>query len=242
MSSFVDHYAVLGLLPSAQDFLVRAAYKALAQRYHPDRFQGPSEEAHRRMAELNAAYAVLSDPTARAEYDRSRQETPPSDYYFGEEARTQEPPNSGPLENDWAVAARYYPDIRLLEDRLSKISWRLANTYRATLLESKAFARRSEIARAMEREFLELYFGSNDSIIKFAQQLIQDGHRSAALTLNRTINVLGASTDPARIIGDIIDRHKLSRLNTWTKICLYCRSEIPGFADYCVHCHKRLNP
>ena len=37
----VDYYAVLGVNPGAEDIVIRAAYKALAQRYHPDRFSGP---------------------------------------------------------------------------------------------------------------------------------------------------------------------------------------------------------
>ena len=65
-----DHYAVLGLLPNAEAVVVKAAYKALAQRYHPDRFRGDPEFARSRMAELNEAYAVLSHPQRRRDYDR----------------------------------------------------------------------------------------------------------------------------------------------------------------------------
>lgn len=67
-----DYYAVLGVLPDAEDIVIRAAYKALAQRYHPDRFKGPAEEAHRRMVDINEAFAVLSDPVKRREYDGTR--------------------------------------------------------------------------------------------------------------------------------------------------------------------------
>ena len=50
---------------------VRAAYRRLASQYHPDRAadSGQAQQAHRVMAELNAAYAVLSDPRERARYD-----------------------------------------------------------------------------------------------------------------------------------------------------------------------------
>jgi hypothetical protein len=49
---------------------VRAAYRSLAQRYHPDKRPG-SADAVRVMAALNEAYAVLSDPQRRASYDRA---------------------------------------------------------------------------------------------------------------------------------------------------------------------------
>ena len=68
----VDYYAVLGVNPTAEDIVIRAAYKALAQRYHPDRFQGSKDEAHRRMSELTRAYEVLADPVRRPKYDRRR--------------------------------------------------------------------------------------------------------------------------------------------------------------------------
>ena len=67
-----DYYAILGVNPTAEDIVIRAAYKALAQRYHPDRCAGSKEEAHRRMTELTEAYEVLADPVRRPKYDRRR--------------------------------------------------------------------------------------------------------------------------------------------------------------------------
>ena len=49
-----DPYAVLGLAPGASDDEVKAAYKRLAKKYHPD--LNPSPEAEERMKEFNAAY------------------------------------------------------------------------------------------------------------------------------------------------------------------------------------------
>jgi hypothetical protein len=68
----LDYYAILGVHPTAEDIVIRAAYKALAQRYHPDRFAGSQDEAHRKMSELTKAYDVLADPVRRQKYDRRR--------------------------------------------------------------------------------------------------------------------------------------------------------------------------
>lgn len=64
-----DFYEVLGVLPSAEDVVITAAYRVLAQRYHPDRWTGPPDEAHARMAAINRAYDTLKDPKSRAAYD-----------------------------------------------------------------------------------------------------------------------------------------------------------------------------
>ena len=65
-----NHYAVLGLLPTAEPVVVKAAFKALAQRYHPDKFKGDPELARTKMKDLNEAYRVLSTPRQRQAYDR----------------------------------------------------------------------------------------------------------------------------------------------------------------------------
>ena len=65
-----DLYEILHLHPSAHPDVIQAAYRRLALLYHPDK--NPSPEATEMMAAVNRAYAVLSDPENRAEYDRSR--------------------------------------------------------------------------------------------------------------------------------------------------------------------------
>jgi len=62
-----DYYAVLGVSPSSEDVVIRAAYRALMRRYHPDADR--SSEATDRARLINAAYAVLSDPEQRRRYD-----------------------------------------------------------------------------------------------------------------------------------------------------------------------------
>lgn len=63
------HYEILGLLNSADDVVIKAAYKALAQKYHPDKHKTNKEMATRLMTELNAAHAVLGHKSKRKEYD-----------------------------------------------------------------------------------------------------------------------------------------------------------------------------
>jgi hypothetical protein len=63
-----DYYDILEVSPLASPETIRAAYKSLMQRYHPDRH--PSRASAETQAKrINAAYAVLSDADQRARYD-----------------------------------------------------------------------------------------------------------------------------------------------------------------------------
>jgi DnaJ domain len=62
------HYDTLGVAQQTPPEVVRAAYKALTQMYHPDRPSNPQRSVDR-MHALSAAYAILSDPAKRKEYD-----------------------------------------------------------------------------------------------------------------------------------------------------------------------------
>lgn len=64
-----DPYDVLRVSPEADEEAIRAAYRALARRHHPDR---AGAAGHYRMSEINRAWEVLSDPTRRAAWDRER--------------------------------------------------------------------------------------------------------------------------------------------------------------------------
>jgi hypothetical protein len=98
-----DYYAILGLTPSADAVVIRAAYRALAQRYHPD----------------------------------------------------------------------------------------------------------AVVAERLEGEFLSLYFGTNPMILAFARSLIRDGRRDAARDLNQAIRVIGASSDPEKVIAVIQEKYRI---------------------------------
>jgi len=62
----VNAYKVLNVAPSATREEIRASYRALARRWHPDRFmEGPERDwANEKMAEINAAYRACLDGTA----------------------------------------------------------------------------------------------------------------------------------------------------------------------------------
>jgi hypothetical protein len=68
MAKIHTHYDNLKVARLAPQEVIRAAYKALSQKYHPDKNPG-DEKAARIMAIVNTAYTALNDPVRRKEHD-----------------------------------------------------------------------------------------------------------------------------------------------------------------------------
>jgi len=212
--SFPDHYSVLGVLPTADDVVIRAAYRALAQRYHPDKWCGDPKEATEKMAEINAAYAVLSDPAKRKAFDQTRSAQQESAEPFFRDDSDDREPTYDPLVDDWRIAVNFYPDLADLEKGLEKLSWRVAFAYRAALLDSQQFEKRYKVAKQIEDEYLRRHFGSNADVREFAKSLIDVGNRTAARALNQAVRVLGSAGDSDRIIEKVAREHCPSDFET----------------------------
>lgn len=69
MTTRRDYYEVLGVSRNASPEEIKAAYRATAVKFHPDRNPG-NPEAEEKFKEAAEAYAVLSDANKRAHYDR----------------------------------------------------------------------------------------------------------------------------------------------------------------------------
>lgn len=73
-----DPYTVLGVARSASLDEIKAAYRALVAKFHPDHHQGNPLEglAAEKLAEINRAYEILSAPERRAAYDAGQPSWP----------------------------------------------------------------------------------------------------------------------------------------------------------------------
>ena len=103
-----DYYTLLGVAPGAEDELIRAAYLALAKRYHPDTAAAASPHNVEQFRLIAEAYEVLRDPRRRAYYDwcHARQEQNSAQQIQGE--RSQEEQEHGevraPAKSTWLSA------------------------------------------------------------------------------------------------------------------------------------------
>ena len=69
MADGPDPYKILQVDPEAEDEVIQAAYRRLAQKYHPDRATG--SEAVERMVAINAAWELIGEPDRRRDFDLS---------------------------------------------------------------------------------------------------------------------------------------------------------------------------
>jgi hypothetical protein len=219
------YYQILGILEDAEDIVIRAAYKALAQRYHPDKWQGSAEEANRKMSEINQAHETLSDSVKRNEYDRTINR---GEYQseIRDEADTDDS-----MGADWKEVINYYPDLKEITASLRAISISLERTYKFILLEKKLFQERVSLAEQLERTYLEKYFGTNEMVLSFARFCIKQNNKNAAREVNKAINLLGSKIDPSLVIDKVISLNfpggNVSKTRAAWKFLVTCEYERP---------------
>jgi curved DNA-binding protein len=65
----IDYYQILGVSRDATADEVKKAYRKLAMKYHPDKAKGDKKQAEEKFKQVSEAYAVLSNPEKKKEYD-----------------------------------------------------------------------------------------------------------------------------------------------------------------------------
>ena len=219
-----DYYAILGVHPTAEIAVIEAAYKALAKRYHPDVNKDNPEDTLRRMQEINEAYEVLSNTTKRKEYDDLKgsgtQEA--GDFFRGEE---DVEPEYDPLDEDWKVALEYYPELEQYLNKLRRISWKLGYGFKAYIVDTKNYENGAKIYNQMYEEFVERYFGTNESIIEFANTLIETNNKQALKELNKVVKVLDISQTFKKTDEVISKIEKKYQLNEYDPVKVFRKKE-----------------
>ena len=196
-----NYYQILGVVHDAEDFVIRAAYKALAQRYHPDKYRGAASVGEARMQEIQEAYQTLSDSSKRREYD----EFIKTNRNGGEESSQQNTNNENP---DWSFAVEYHPHLKEIESNLRKFSAELSESFKSEILESKQFNSADGVAKKLEREFFEERFGTSERVISYAKELLLEGHQEAAREFNQALIMFGDDFDFGSVSAKINKKYR----------------------------------
>ena len=203
------YYQILGVLDDAEDIVIRAAYKVLAQKYHPDKFSGDKSVAEQKMSEINQAYEVLADAVKRRDYDELLGKPDYSSTLEEGDTFDDIP------EGNWREITSYFPDLQAITASLRQISRALEVTYKLHLMEKRLFEKRHEIADSFRRVYMEKYFGADPEIQRFARFCIERNLRNTAKSLNKAVSLLGSEVDSERILKKIFNDYypKLSNEN-----------------------------
>ncbi|MEY2875068.1 MAG: hypothetical protein RLZZ373_2439 [Pseudomonadota bacterium] len=210
-----DHYQTLGLARHAEAAVVKAAYRAMASLYHPDR--NPAPDAIDRIQRINAAHDVLSDPVRRHAYDSTLAgETPPTPPHHGDGA--------DPLAERWQIAAGFFPEIQRHHTRLERLSHRVGDEFRLHLLHHQNYPDAEALAARLRTEFLSRHFGTDEALLAYAEQLILAREIDAARFVGRIVSVLGLSVTADSVREKVEQRFPRS-IGNLRKRALYGRIE-----------------
>lgn len=223
MAQLTDHYATLKIAPDADIEVVRAVYKALMLKYHPDQNQdNPAALAH--ATRINAAYEILSDPDKRATYDSVLANT-----RFGRsqpmpDGASQVPPHR-PFYGDGEAAhvrtadRRSFRPPRLRDFLIATILWRAASV-------AAALAVTAAGGLYLNHELSTIGLTSGQRISRITQALGGSGAPGAAPASPHIIHIEPGEFDRARPAGPL----------TWLRTQLtrphYSREVIGGVVIY----------
>lgn len=190
----MDYYDILGVSEEASDAEIKAAFKARARAFHPDKHNG-DPEMEERFKEVNLAYQVLKNPYEKARYDLRRnfgpvqyehtyQQPPRKDYTPYNYAESDRPTFN--YRENW-IATGYAFGFTLIMALLVMFGIHLKGKYDQRQKEEMLAARRATFQMAREnhkngqiKEAIDLmnglggFFSSEEELETFKDQLIEE--------------------------------------------------------------------
>lgn len=180
-----NYYEILGVATSAEQEVIVAAYKALAKLYHPD--LNSSNDAQQRMAEINEAYQVLSDPNRREKYDQKFN----SSTSFSSDDESEAEGLADVLADDWEILISVFEDAEFYREELFKLDPRLSVFYQLTLLTKKLGNKSKETFDVLSNAYLEEHFSSYKPLQEIAVEALLLGEEGFVDSIRKKVSLLG---------------------------------------------------
>ena len=199
------YYDVLGVAADTPDVVIKAAFRALAKEFHPDRANADTGDTDK-FIEIQTAYSILSKPQSRSEYDAELREaslihaTPL--VAGGDTAGTLVP-------RPWNAAPYNTGDIERICARLSLYSEALAHSFHEAYLRGECGDEPWRFAEDMEKSFFQQYFSDDPDVQSLARLLLLGSHTGAALTLNQLMakDADAPAKNVSSVLAAILDQH-----------------------------------
>lgn len=186
VSSDKDYYSVLGVAPGADPVVLKAAYRALAKKYHPDQTASATEQEFN---EIRNAYEVLSDEEKSKEYEYQHQQK--LLWQYGHAARLRDLTIAVRLDDRWEKLTQEFPELGKNYVRLERASEALAERFKLQVLGAKHLSSFYHIATRLEYQYYKKHFSKCRDLQALGRKLLAAGLRDAAHQLEQEINACG---------------------------------------------------
>lgn len=174
-----NYYQILQVASDADHEVIRAAYRTLSSRYHPDK-NGGDESL---MKEVNEAYACLGDDVSRQQYDEQLRVELGGAKYVPDD-----------VSSKWSVALKLYPELQKYYEKLAGYSADIAAEYVKSIIEKKRFDFARHDFGAFRDKFLSQQFGVQFPLfMRFVDFLYAEKRYEDVRRLAQFSNALGSN-------------------------------------------------
>ncbi len=198
----MNYYRILGVDSNAELIIIRAAYKTLIQKYHPDKAKDDSERKifNEKTKLINEAYDVLRDEIKRKAYDQN---------FSSNNSQKNEHTKTNNYDADWSVVIDNFPVIRFEYEELLVLSQEVTNEFKQIIIKNKKFSESKSLAKKLKYDFFRKNYGDNTDCQDFAYWLHKADRIDIANELKNFVRILGSDIDNEKLIADLSDKYDL---------------------------------
>lgn len=234
----INYYELLGVDIKAEAIVIRSAYKAMIQKYHPDKAVGQKQidEYLEKTKLINEAYNVLSNEVNRKKYDEelskaNKSEKTQKDEGFKKDSDSTSKKQSNQSSDDWETVIKYFPDVNIYYNELKEISEVLAAEFKLYILNEKEFKKAKDFSEKLKKRFFYEIFGNSKECQDFGLWLLKNKKRDNFLEFRDLFGLMSKSIDSKaliykfckenNILYDYSDKKKTPRKNNAYNVIMF---------------------
>jgi hypothetical protein len=212
----MNYYQILGVDKNAETIVIRSAYKAMVQKYHPDKAvdQKQIDKYLEKTKLINEAYNVLSDEFKRKQYDEGFLKNKKSEKTQNNEGvkKDSDPSSkkqSNPSSDDWETVIKYFPDVNIYYTELKEVSEVLAAEFKLSILNKKEFKKAKAFSEELKKQFFYDVFGNYKECHDFSLWLLKNKKKELFLEFREIFCIMSKSIDSKDLIYKFCEERNL---------------------------------